>query len=62
MTSAPASSSPQRTWFITGVSTGFAFQVLVDRAMDVGACEYRSAAIGWQSPTGFRHPGLHENA
>ena len=46
--------------FRTG--TGFAFQVLVDRAMDVGACEYRGAAIGWQSPTGFRHPGLHENA
>lgn len=44
--------------FRTG--TGFAFRVLVDRAMDVGACEYRGAAIGWQSPTGFRHPGLHE--
>ncbi len=46
--------------FRTG--SGFAFHVLVDRAMDVGACEYRGAAIGWQSPTGFRHPGLHENA
>src|SRR6218665_890440 len=27
-----------------------------------GAGEYRGAAIGWQSPTGFRPPGLHENA
>ena len=44
--------------FRTG--TGFSFRVLVDRAMDVGACEYKGAAIGWQSPTGFRHPGLHE--
>ncbi|WP_459615372.1 aldose 1-epimerase family protein [Bordetella sp. 2513F-2] len=44
--------------FRTG--SGLQFHVLVDRAMDVGPCEYRGAAIGWQSPTGFRHPGLHE--
>jgi len=44
--------------FRTG--TGMQFKVLVDRAMDVGPFEYRGAAIGWQSPTGFRHPGLHE--
>lgn len=44
--------------FRTG--TGFQFKVLVDRAMDVGPFEYRGAAIGWQSPTGFRHPALHE--
>ncbi|MFT3850211.1 MAG: aldose 1-epimerase family protein [Propionivibrio sp.] len=45
--------------FRTG--SGLIFQVLVDRAFDIGACEYRGAAIGWQSPTGFRHPGLHEH-
>ena len=44
--------------FRTG--TGLAFDVLVDRAMDIGACEHRGRAVGWQSPTGFRHPGLHE--
>lgn len=44
--------------FRTG--TGFVFKVLVDRALDVAAAEYRGAAIGWHSPTGFRHPGLHE--
>jgi hypothetical protein len=44
--------------FRTG--TGFSFSVLVDRAMDVGACDYKGAAIGWQSPTGFRNPALHE--
>jgi Domain of unknown function (DUF4432) len=44
--------------FRTG--TGFMFKVLVDRAFDVAHCEYRGAAIGWHSPTGFRHPGLHE--
>lgn len=46
--------------FRTG--SGLAFDVLVDRAMDIGACDYRGAAIGWQSPTGFRHPGLHDYA
>ncbi len=40
--------------------TGFCFQVLVDRGMDIGRMDYRGAAIGWHSPTGFRHPGLHE--
>lgn len=45
--------------FRTG--TGLLFKVLVDRAFDVAHCEYRGAAIGWHSPTGFRHPGLHEN-
>lgn len=44
--------------FRTG--TGLRFTVLVDRAMDIADCDYRGAAIGWHSPTGFRHPGLHE--
>jgi len=44
--------------FRTG--TGFMFKVLVDRAMDVAHAYYRGAPIGWHSPTGFRHPGLHE--
>ena len=44
--------------FRTG--TGLDFDVMVDRCMDVGAVRYRGAAIGWQSPTGFRTPWLHE--
>jgi len=44
--------------FRTG--TGFRFTVLIDRALDVADCEYRGAAIGWHSPSGFRHPALHE--
>ena len=44
--------------FRTG--TGLRFTVLVDRALDIADCEYKGAAIGWHSPTGFRHPGLHE--
>lgn len=44
--------------FRTG--TGLRFTVLVDRAMDIADCEYRGAAIGWHSPAGFKHPGLHE--
>jgi hypothetical protein len=39
---------------------GLRFTVLVDRAMDIGDCEYKGQAIGWHSPAGFRHPGLHE--
>jgi len=44
--------------FRTGA--GLRFTVLVDRAFDIADCEYKGAAIGWHSPAGFRHPGLHE--
>jgi hypothetical protein len=44
--------------FRTGA--GLRFTVLADRAFDIADCEYNGAAIGWHSPTGFRHPGLHE--
>ncbi|SEL30786.1 aldose 1-epimerase family protein [Pacificibacter marinus] len=40
--------------------TGLRFTVLVDRAMDIAECEHQGRAIGWHSPTGFRHPALHE--
>ena len=43
-------------WFHT--ATGLRFSVLVDRCMDIGVCAHRGRAIGWQSPTGFVHPGL----
>lgn len=44
--------------FRTG--TGLVFRIFLDRAFDLGTIEYRGAPLGWQSPTGFRHPGLHE--
>ena len=44
--------------FRTG--TGLRFTVLVDRALDIAECEHKGRAIGWASPSGFRHPGLHE--
>jgi hypothetical protein len=44
--------------FRTG--TGLRFTLLVDRAMDIADCEHRGRAIGWHSPSGFRHPALHE--
>ncbi len=44
--------------FRTG--TGLRFTVLVDRALDIADCEHNGRAIGWHSPSGFRHPGLHE--
>ncbi|MFI6350153.1 aldose 1-epimerase family protein [Streptomyces sp. NPDC050560] len=39
---------------------GLRFEVLVDRAMDIGVAEFDDRSVGWRSPTGFRHPGLHE--
>jgi Domain of unknown function (DUF4432) len=44
--------------FRTG--SGFSFDVLVDRAMDVGRCEHAGRALGWQSPTGFIGPWFYE--
>lgn len=44
--------------FRTG--TGLRFTVLIDRAMDIAECEHKGRAVGWHSPSGFRHPGLHE--
>ena len=44
--------------FRTG--TGMRFTALVDRALDIADCEYKGMAVGWNSPAGFRHPGLHE--
>ncbi len=41
---------------------GLRFDVLVDRAMDLGLAEMDGVSVGWRSPTGFRHPGLHEHA
>lgn len=44
--------------FNTG--SGMTFSVLVDRAMDIAELQHSGRAVGWQSPTGFRHPGLHQ--
>jgi Domain of unknown function (DUF4432) len=44
--------------FNTG--SGLHFSVLVDRAMDIAEVSHNGRAIGWHSPTGFRHPGLHD--
>jgi len=44
--------------FRTG--SGLRFTALIDRALDIGDCEFKGQAIGWHSPSGFRHPGLHD--
>lgn len=41
--------------------TGLRFTVMVDRCFDIGECEYRGMAIGWHSPTGFRHPAFADD-
>jgi hypothetical protein len=42
------------------IGSGLHFTVLIDRAFDIGDCEYKGTPIGWQSPTGFRNAFLHE--
>ncbi len=44
--------------FRTG--TGFSFDVVVDRAFDVGRCEISGRSLGWQSGVGFAGPWYHE--
>lgn len=44
--------------FCTG--SGFAFDVLVDRAFDVGRCESNGRSLCWQSGVGFAGPWYHE--
>lgn len=48
----------RRLEFRTG--SGLRFTVLIDRAMDIAECEHSGRAIGWHSPSGFRHPALHD--
>jgi hypothetical protein len=44
--------------FRTG--SGFAFEVLVDRAFDLGRCELRGVPLAWASPVGFAGPWFYE--
>jgi Domain of unknown function (DUF4432) len=44
--------------FNTG--SGLCFSVLIDRAMDISEVTHKGRPAGWHSPTGFRHPGLHD--
>nr|MBA3795111.1 DUF4432 family protein [Rubrobacter sp.] len=44
--------------FRTG--TGFAFDVIVDRALDIGRCEMGGRSLGWLSPVGFAGPWFAE--
>jgi hypothetical protein len=44
--------------FRTG--TGLRFTVALERAMDIVEVEHKGRSIGWHSPAGLRHPGLHE--
>mgnify|MGYP002387561257 CR=1 FL=1 len=44
--------------FRTG--TGFAFEVVVDRAFDLGRCELRGQPLAWTSAVGFAGPWYYE--
>src|SRR5262249_4934376 len=40
--------------------TGFEFDIVVDRAFDIGRCEHAGRALSWQSATGFAGPWFYE--
>jgi len=40
--------------------SGFAYQVLLDRGMDVGVARYKGVSLVWESPTGPVHPSYFE--
>jgi Domain of unknown function (DUF4432) len=44
--------------FRTG--TGFEFDIVVDRAFDIGRCEHSGRALSWLSATGFAGPWFYE--
>ena len=44
--------------FQTG--TGFCFDVLLDRGMDIGACKYQGTALAWEASPGASHPAYYE--
>jgi hypothetical protein len=44
--------------FWTG--SGLTFDVLADRALDIGACQYNGASLCWLSPVGEAHPAFYE--
>ena len=46
--------------FRTG--TGFEFDVIVDRAFDIGRCEINGKALGWQSGVGYKGPWFAEQS
>jgi hypothetical protein len=45
--------------FETG--SGFAFTVLLERGMDIGAAKYRGASLAWESTVGTAHPAFFEH-
>lgn len=46
--------------FRTG--SGFIFEVLLDRGMDIGLAEWRGQPLAWRSATGNVAPAFHESA
>lgn len=36
------------------------FTVLIDRSLDIGPLSWNGLKVGWESPTGFRHPAGHD--
>jgi Domain of unknown function (DUF4432) len=43
-------------------AAGLQFDVLLDRALDLGSATLGGIPFAWRSGNGFRHPGLHENS
>ncbi len=58
-----AADGPERGLRVLRLRTGGGLEaeILVDRAMDVGAMSLFGVPLGWRSGNGFRHPWLHEH-
>ena len=35
-------------------------RILIDRSLDIGPLTWRGQPVGWESPSGFRHPAGHD--
>ncbi len=46
--------------FSVYTGAGLAFDVVADRALDIGACTFKGLPLAWASPAGLVHPGFYE--
>ncbi len=48
--------------FDVWTGSGLRFQILVDRALDISACEYKGMSLVWRSSVGDAHPAYYDAA
>lgn len=48
-------------YFHVYTGSGLSFDVMTDRALDIGACSYKGTPLAWISPSGWVHPAHYES-